>query len=783
MPTEKKTTRKLRAILSADVKGYSILMADDETFTIKTLKNYRSIMSTLIQEHNGRVVDAPGDNLLADFSSVVDAVECAVEIQRRLRNENNRVKDDKKLQYRIGVNIGDVVQDGDRIYGSGVNVAARIEGLAEPGGICISRNAYDQIKDKLNIGYEYLGDHKVKNIKDPVRVYKILTDPEDAGKLIGVAQKSVAKNWRRATVVLSVIVIIATTVLVYDKKRTEPEFEPAKVEEMAYTLPDKPSIAVLPFNNMSGDPENDHIADGLTEDIITSISKTDQIFVIARNSTFTYKGKPVKIKQISEEFGVQYVLEGSIQNFGERLQITAQLIDALTGRHLWADRYNRKMVDFFNVRDEIIKKILVEIVVKMAAGEQARLSARQTNNLEAWILYMKGLQLIDIADNRETNYNARKYFEEAIKIDPDFVNALAWIGYTHFNEYAWDWSENRSESRNLYFDYTQRALSINRSQPISHFLLANSYFLQGEIEKSTEEVEKAIALEPNNPDYYYLLAYCMHRSGHHEEAVNFLMKAKRLNPFYPDKYLFQHAKYLHCVGRYEEALTAYTQFIERKDKNGEFFPSSVNQGLTATYLELGKIDYAYNSFKDALAVDPTICFIGWARDYLCYKDNRLEHLVRLFEPLRTLYGDSDKRVQYVYNEQPSFKFEYPEESKIERIRKPEKVVDITTRGADIVVRIKDIPEGIKIEEIGSKHYYPLLKAAGIGSKFNIISDEMVTLRDGTEACRTEIEWLWGGVNKMNTFVVATYVGNNLVIMDATSWCEDIHWVAESLTFE
>ena len=305
MPSDnQKITRKLRAILSADVKGYSILMADDEVHTIETLKAYRNLMSDLIGQHSGRVVDNPGDNLLAEFSSAVDAVECAAEIQKKLKKENARFVEDKKLQFRIGVNIGDVVQDGDRIYGSGVNVAARIEGIAEPGGICISRNAYDHVKNKLDLNFEYLGEHEVKNIKEPVRVYSVQMDTESPKPLV------------------------------------EEQFE----------LPEKPSIAVLPFDNMSGDPNQEYFSDGLTEEIITGLSKIPHLFVIARNSTFTYKGKAVKIQQVSREMGARYVLEGSVRSTGERVRITAQLVDGSSGQHIWADRYDRELKDIFLFR-------------------------------------------------------------------------------------------------------------------------------------------------------------------------------------------------------------------------------------------------------------------------------------------------------------------------------------------------------------------------------------------------------------------------------------------------
>ncbi|MGV7223769.1 MAG: adenylate/guanylate cyclase domain-containing protein [Nitrospinales bacterium] len=329
MPTEEKVTRKLRAILSADVKGYSLLMSDDEAFTVKTLKSYRALMSEQIELHTGRVVDTPGDNLLAEFASVVDAVQCAVKIQKTLKEKNEDLPLDKRLEFRIGVNIGDVIQDGESLYGKGVNIAARIEGLADPGGVCISRNAYDHISNKLSLGYEYLGEHSVKNIKGPVRVYKILTAPEDAGKLIGDVPKPVANNWIWATIVVAAVVIAVVATLVYQKK-TAPEFEPASIEKMAYQLPDKPSIAVLPFDNLSGDPEQEYFSDGLTEEIITAFSKVPGIFVIARNSTFTYKGKPVKVQQVAEELGVRYVLEGSVRKGKDKVRITAQLIDALS---------------------------------------------------------------------------------------------------------------------------------------------------------------------------------------------------------------------------------------------------------------------------------------------------------------------------------------------------------------------------------------------------------------------------------------------------------------------
>jgi adenylate cyclase len=389
MPTDRdKTTRKLRAILSADVKGYSILMADDEVATIHTLNDHRKIMSAYIERQGGRVVDAVGDNLLAEFGSAVDAVQCAVEVQKELKEKNQELPIDKRLQFRIGVNIGDVIQDGNRIFGDGVNVSARIEGLADAGGVCISRNAYDHIKKKLRFGYEYLGEHPVKNISEPVRVYKVLFDPEDAGKLIGEKPKRAEKKWLLPLVIVTAI-ILTSIGWYFFQSINKPNVEPAAIERMAYQLPDKPSIAVLPFDNLSGDPEQEYFSDGLTEEIITAFSKVPKIFVIARNSTFTYKGKPVKVQQVAEELGVRYVLEGSVRKGKDKVRITAQLIDALTGHHLWGERYDRDLEDIFAVQDEITMKILSAFEVKLTYGEQTRLFKKGINNLDAYLKLLR----------------------------------------------------------------------------------------------------------------------------------------------------------------------------------------------------------------------------------------------------------------------------------------------------------------------------------------------------------------------------------------------------------
>jgi len=389
--TDKSLKRKLVAILHADIKGYSRLMDDNEEATVSTLTAYREVMGVLIRQHRGRVVHGSGDSLLAEFISVVDAVQCAVEIQEELKTRNTELSEDRKVEFRVGINLGDVIEKDEDLHGDGVNIAARVENLAKGGGICITRPAYDQVKNKLSLGYEYLGEHAVKNIVEPVRVYRVLMEPEAAGKVIGEKKPEPKRGQKVALAVVIILLLVAGGVGIWNFWLRPPEssIKVVSTKKMAFALPDKPSIAVLPFVNLSGDPEQEYFSDGITEAIITALSMVPKLFVIARNSTFTYKGKPVKVQQVSEELGVQYVLEGGVRKAGDRIRITAQLIDALNGHHLWAERYDRNIDDIFAVQDEITKKIITAMQVKLTEGEQVRTAAKGTNNLEA---YLKCLQ-------------------------------------------------------------------------------------------------------------------------------------------------------------------------------------------------------------------------------------------------------------------------------------------------------------------------------------------------------------------------------------------------------
>jgi adenylate cyclase len=411
---EERFKRKLAAILSADVKEYSRLMSEDEEATIRTLTAYREAMATLIKQFRGRIVDAPGDNLLAEFASVVDAVNCAVEIQRELAEQNTALPADRRMEFRIGVNLGDVVEEDDRIYGDGVNIAARVESICAGGGICISGTAFEHVENKLDLEFENLGKHEVKNITKPVQVYRVLSHPGAAAHRVIKAKKATGRTWRIRLLVIAAILIIgavATIWKVYEHV-SAPSVEVASMEKMAFPLPDKPSIAVLPFVNMSDDPQQEYFSDGITEDIITDLSGISQLFVIARNSTFVYKGKPVKIRQVAEELGVQYVLEGSVRKAGNKVRINAQLIDATNGHHLWAKRYDGQLMDVFALQDKISQKIVSALKLKLSVGEQEQVARKETDNIKAYEDFLQGWNFYR-RDTPEDWAKAISYLEKA----------------------------------------------------------------------------------------------------------------------------------------------------------------------------------------------------------------------------------------------------------------------------------------------------------------------------------------------------------------------------------
>lgn len=567
---QKNVERRLAAILSADVAGYSRLMGEDEVATIRTLTAYRTAMISLIRQSRGRVVDSPGDNLLAEFASVVDAVQCAVEIQEELKGRNADLPASRRMEFRIGINLGDVIVEEERIYGDGVNIAARLEALATAGGICLSGSVYDQVEAKLALGYEYLGTQTVKNIAKPIRVYR-------------VGQESGAPALRLTT---------------------------EKVQ--ALVLPDKPSVAVLPFANLSSDPEQEYFSDGITEDLITDLSKLSGLFVISRNSVFLYKGRAVKPEQVSKELGVQYVLEGSIRKAGPRVRITAQLVDATTGYHLWADRYDRDLQDIFALQDEVTQKIVAALEVKLTEGEQKRLGRPPTSNLEAYDYYLRGLDLQSHV-TEEANALAQQMFAKAIELDPQFADAYACLGWTYFEQWSVGWSQD-PQTLERTFALAQRAIALDGALSDGMRLLGIVYLWKKQYEQAIVEVERAIALNPNQADAYVALGEILNFSGRAEKTIELVEKAMRLNPYYKTWYLWclGHAYYL--LGQYENSVAIFKRALTR---NPDFIPAHVY--LAVIYSELGDEENARGEGAEFLKLSPQISLATF-RQRLPYKD-------------------------------------------------------------------------------------------------------------------------------------------------------------------
>jgi len=619
--TEEPVKRKLTAILSADVKGYSRLMADDEEATVTTINTYREVMTSLIAEHHGRVVDAKGDNLLAEFASVVDAVRCSVNIQRELKKRNADLATHRKMEFRIGVNLGDVIEEKETIYGDGVNVAARLEGLADAGGLCISGTAFDQVRDKLNLGYEYLGEQSVKNIPRPIRAYKVLMEEEHAGKVIG-EEKLQPKQWRWAGIGAVAILIMVAGIFAIWNFYLRPDVEPASVEKMAFPLPEKPSIAVLPFDNMSGDPNEDYFSDGITENIITALSSVRNLFVISRNSTFTYKDKPVKVQQVAEDLGVQYVLEGGIQKTKDRIRITAQLIDALNGKHLWAERYDRELKDIFAIQDEVTLKIISALQVELTEGEGTRVIAeRGTKNLEAYLKILHAAKHMQNF-NKEEVALARKFTEEALSLDPEYAFAYANLAAVNVLEVYIGASKSPKESLDRAEELAKKALSLDDSLFYAHSQLALAYVFKRQFDKALLMAEKAVAFGPNSDFTHFMLGTALMHSERFEEAIPHFKKSLRLRPHPFSQALNNLANTYRFLGRYDEAIATYKKMLQH-------YPDHLNGhlNLAATYVLAGRQKEAEVEAAEVMRIDPKFFLKRYAK-MMPYRKALVDELVQ-----------------------------------------------------------------------------------------------------------------------------------------------------------
>jgi adenylate cyclase len=531
-------------------------------------------MADLIKQHSGRVVDNPGDNLLAEFASAVDAVECAVQIQNRLKKENARYVEDKQLQFRIGINIGDVVHDGDRIYGSGVNVASRIEGLSEPGGISISRATFDQIKGKIDLGYKYIGEHKVKNIKGPIRVYNILVEPGTIGKVLG--ENTLRKKILTFSAITLSSFLFFGVLMIYEMYIRLPSVSIGSETTISKTYPKGPTLAVLPFKNISGTDDQDYFCDGLTENIITGISANPRLSVIAQHSVFSFKNKSVELNHMAEEFGIDYVLIGNAQRSNDRIRINVKLVDAANGKHIWTERFDRELLEIFKIQDEITIEIMQALEVELVEGEQAYFRQRGTRNLDAFMGLLKALSYWR-RHNAEENLKARREIEKVIKLDSTYSEAYVLLSMTYLFD-IWYRTENPIISFAKASKSVKKALSLNDKSSDAYIALSTLSLLRHQHDNSIAAAKKAVLLNPNGADAYLQLAYSIYQSGKPIEAIEISKTAFRLNPLPPSQYYHIIGHFYRALERYEEAEDAYKKAIQLEPNN-----IFANIGLTTVY--------------------------------------------------------------------------------------------------------------------------------------------------------------------------------------------------------
>jgi len=607
--------RRLAAILAADMVGYSKLMAADEAGTILRQKAHRTaLIDPKISQFGGRIVKTTGDGMLVEFPSVVDAVQCAVEIQRAMPDLEAQFSVDQRIRYRIGINLGDIIIDGDDILGDGVNIAARLEGLADPGGIHVSGSVHTQVEGKVDLRFEDLGEQQVKNIPKPVRVFRVQLDvpAADRGTIAPVPAKRSLK-WPAVAAGLALLVIVAGTALW--QRPWEQREEPALVANMAFPLPDKPSIAVLPFSNMSEDPSQEFFADGMTEDLITDLSKISGLFVIARNSSFSYKGQKVQLRQVAEDLGVRYVLEGSVRRAGDEVRINAQLIDATTGGHVWAERYDRKLDNIFAVQNAITERIVQALELHLTDSEQEQLDkAPRKTNVEAYDLTLRARRLLTRFDYKAAA-EARDLLKRAIEIDPAYAEAYSLLGFYHFDEWRiWGTERDRNLARAL--ELGIEAVELSPSDPAPRVLLAVVHQWRREFDKANAAANKALALQPNDAITLSNLGSMLKLAGRYEEALELLQQAVRLDPFHPPNYLELLADAYWGVGN-------YSRCVEVAERGVALDPNFVglHGSLAVCYAALDRDEEAKAATAEMLRTNPGFTLKAWAA-YVPYTHER-----------------------------------------------------------------------------------------------------------------------------------------------------------------
>ncbi len=631
--------RKLAAILYADVADYSRLTAEDEEGTHRILTAYLDIITAAIGSHDGHIGHFAGDAVLADFNTAVDALACAADIQNRLGTENTKLPEHRRMHFRIGINVGDVIVDRGEVHGDGVNVAARLESLADPGGICISGLVNDAVGNKLPFAREFTGEQKVKNIPDPVRTYRVVLESESApaARQPPKLPFTVRSSWAAIGVIsffaaagVALALGLGWLPMPGSRVRWAPVVpaEQGVSETAAIVRPElqgKPAIAVLPFVNMSDDEEQEYFSDGLTADLITDLSKVSGLFVIARQSVFAYKDQTIEPQQVGRELGVRYILEGSVRKVGDRVRINAQLIDANNALHVWADRYDRKVTGIFELQDDVTHNIVAALAIQLTPDEERRLSRPETVSADAYDQLLNGLAPLH-RFTPEGHAEARGYFERAIALDPGYARAYANVGQTHADDVVFGWSDDPEKSRQLALQAVSQALQLDDSVPQAHFARASLHLAMNEHEDAIAAAQRSIAVEPSYADGYGMLAQALSHAGMLDEALEAIRAAKRLNPQYSFVYTWieGHTKFL--LGRYEEAVADLREVLER---NPAF--DAAHLTLAAAYGHLGMSEEALWEVDEVHTVRPGFSLADARRES---RYRREEDLNRYVEGLR-----------------------------------------------------------------------------------------------------------------------------------------------------
>ena len=598
--------RRLVTILAADAVEYSRLVAKDEEAALALFKDCAAIIQERVQAHNGRIFGGAGDSVIADFQSPVEAMRCAVEIQHQITRLDEKLSEDWRMLFRVGLNLGDAVVEQDNLLGDAVNVAARLEGLSEPGGICVSGSLYEQVKHLPDLGFKDLGPKRLKNIPIPVHVYSI--------KGVGTARSHKRiPAWGLAAAAMVLLASIA--VPVWWKYKPEIGSKAENTPQLLSTA--QPSIAVLPLDDLSEDPRQAYFSDGITNDITSDLSKFSGLMVIAYNSASTFKGKPTKVQDIGKALSVRYVLEGTVQKTPERLRVNAQLIDAETGYHVWANRYDQILGDTFTVQEDITRNIVTALAVKVTAAEERRSNKKLTQNMSAYDYYLKGKAIW--ADSSkvtpEGNEEARQLFEKAIELDPNYSSAYAELSYVHVRAYQNGWSDDGAASLQQAEDLAKKALALNDDFS-SHWYLAIVAWNKGDFDKSFREYETARQINPNDPDLAADMAEALIYGGEPEKAIEQIEAAKRRNPFFDFWYDWNEGRAKYMAGQYQAAIDAIGRINSP--------PNDVRLITAASKAQLGDIPAAQAIMAEFSKNDPDWS-IAKSAAYFYRKDSDRQH--------------------------------------------------------------------------------------------------------------------------------------------------------------